>query len=105
MITDKYIIGQSVHKVKILAISEHTERRLMMIILRNILTITLAVIITSTAVAMAVASGFERGGTTFDQALFIAIAISLTVLTHLLLALSKSKMTYIVWGGNYRWEV
>ena len=99
MITDKYIIGQSVHKVKILAISEHTERRLMMIILRNILTITLAVIITSTAVAMAVASGFERGGTTFDQALFIAIAISLTVLTHLLLALSKSKMTYIVWGG------
>jgi hypothetical protein len=67
--------------------------------LKNILTTTLAVTLTTTAIAMAVASGFVRGGTAFDQALFISIAVSVTVLSHLLLALSNSKLVLVVWGG------
>ena len=70
-----------------------------MITLKNILTITLAISLTSTAIAMAVVSGLDRGGTAFDQALFIAIAVSVTVLSHLLPALSKSKLVLVVWGG------
>lgn len=70
-----------------------------MVIFKRILTLTLAVTITSTAMAMAVASGLDRGGTAFDQSLFIAIAVSVTVLTHLLPALSNNKIIFVLWAG------
>jgi hypothetical protein len=46
---------------------------------------------------MAALSGSERGGTLVDQILLIALSVSICTGTHLVLALSKHRLAWLLW--------
>jgi hypothetical protein len=62
------------------------------------LTLFFAITITSVAVLIAVASGLERGSTLFDQVIFVTLAVSVTLLAHLLPALIQGRLALVVWA-------
>jgi len=57
-----------------------------------------AVFITLTAIAMSAAAALERGGTVLDQTLMVALSVAVCGSCHLLLAISRSKLSWILWA-------
>jgi len=57
-----------------------------------------AVFITLTAIAMSAAAALERGGTVLDQTLMVALSVAVCGTCHLLLAISRSKLSWILWA-------
>jgi hypothetical protein len=58
-----------------------------------------AVFVTLTALSMVAVAAWARGGNTTERILIVALSIILSLGTHLLPALSKSKLTWILWAG------
>jgi hypothetical protein len=65
--------------------------------MRKYMTIVLAVVITSTAVTMAVASAVGRAAEKHDQLLLAAISVAIVLAVHLLPALLRSRSGLVVW--------
>ena len=61
-------------------------------------TFCFAFTITSVAVLIAVASGIERGSSLFDQIILVTMAVSVTLLAHLLPALIQTRLALVVWA-------
>ena len=68
---------------------------------KKTLTVGLALIITTIAVAMAAIAAMDRGGTLSDNILLVTLASVLAVLVHLLPSLSKSRLVWIIWSGCF----
>lgn len=66
---------------------------------KNKLTMVIAVVLTATAVVMAAFSAMDRGGTLSDRALLVVISVVITILAHLLLALTRNKLAWLLWLG------
>lgn len=65
---------------------------------RRLVTLGFAVAITLTSVLMAAIAALDRGGSTVDQILLVALSISVTLLVHFLPSLTRKKFVLIVWG-------
>lgn len=52
---------------------------------------------TLTALAMAAAAAWDRGETALDRALLVAMAVTICAGTHLLPALSRRRITWLLW--------
>lgn len=59
----------------------------------------LATFITLIAMAMAAVAAFDRGGTAVDRALLVALSVAICLGTHLIPALSKRKLAWLLWAG------
>lgn len=59
----------------------------------------LALFVTTTAISMASVAGWERGGSTIDRALLLSLSVSICIGTHLIPALSKNKLAWLLWFG------
>ncbi len=59
----------------------------------------LAICITSTAMAMTAAAAIDRGGTTIDQALLVALSLVICAGTNFIPAISKHPLAWLIWGG------
>jgi len=59
----------------------------------------LAVFVTVTAMAMAAVAAWDRGGTAFDRLLLVALSIALCLGTHLIPALTKRRLSWLLWAG------
>lgn len=59
----------------------------------------LATFTTLTAVAMSAAAAWDRGGTALDRALLVAMAVTICAGAHLLLALSRRRVTWLLWAA------
>ncbi|MCK9382130.1 MAG: hypothetical protein M0P95_13850 [Sulfuritalea sp.] len=57
----------------------------------------LATFTTLTAVAMSAAAAWDRGGTVLDRALLVAMAVTICAAAHLLPALSRRGVTWLLW--------
>lgn len=64
----------------------------------KIITRLFAALITLTAMGMSAAAAFDRGGTTVDQALLVALSVTICASSHLLLAISRSKVSWGLWA-------
>lgn len=53
--------------------------------------------ITLTAIAMSAAAALERGGSTLDQALMVSLSVAVCGSCHLILAISRSKLSWVLW--------
>jgi hypothetical protein len=58
----------------------------------------LAALVTLTAASMTAVAAADRGGTDLDKALLIAMSVVIVLTVHLLPALSKRFVSWIVWG-------
>ena len=58
-----------------------------------------AVCVTVTAMAMSAVSALDRGGNEVDQALIVALSVALCAGTHLILALWKHPLGWLLWFG------
>lgn len=58
-----------------------------------------AIFITLTAMAMAAIAAWDRGGSIIDRALLVAISIAICAGAHLIPALSKRKLAWLLWAG------
>jgi hypothetical protein len=65
----------------------------------RLLTLLLAIVITLTAMAMASAAAWDRGGTWVDRMLLVALSVVICAGTHLIPALSKRKLAWLLWSG------
>lgn len=65
------------------------------------LTIVFAVTLTTLAVAMAAIAAMDRGGSFADKLLLVALASLVAGLVHLLPALTKNKLAWILWAGCF----
>lgn len=65
---------------------------------RNV-TLSFALLLTATSIAMASVSAWERGGTTADRLLLLALSVSICLGTHLIPALTKNKLAWLLWLG------
>lgn len=54
--------------------------------------------ITLTAIGMSAAAALERGGTALDQTLMIALSVAVCGSCHLILAISRSKLSWVLWA-------
>ena len=54
---------------------------------------------TLTALAMAAAAAWDRGGTALDRALLVAMAVTICAGAHLLLALSRRRVAWLLWSA------
>ena len=59
----------------------------------------LAVFVTVTALAMTAVAAWDRGGTAVDRTLLVALSIALCLGTHLIPALSKRRLAWLLWAG------
>jgi len=59
----------------------------------------LAAFTTLTAVAMSATAAWDRGGTVLDRALLVAMAVTICAGAHLLLALSRRRVTWLLWSA------
>ncbi len=59
----------------------------------------LAAFVTLTAVGMAAVAAWDRGGSAIDRALLVAISVAICLGTHLIPALSKRKLAWLLWAG------
>lgn len=62
------------------------------------LTLGFAITITLTSVLMAAVGAQDRGGSSVDQLLMVALSVCVTLLVHFLPSLTRNKMALIVWG-------
>jgi len=65
------------------------------------LTLLLAIAITLTAMAMASVAAWDRGGTWVDRVLLVALSVVICAGTHLIPALSKRKLAWLLWTGCF----
>lgn len=56
-----------------------------------------AAFITLTAIGMSAAAALERGGTALDQILMVALSVAACASSHLILAISRSKLSWVLW--------
>lgn len=61
------------------------------------LTAFFALCITATAMSMSAASAMDRGGTAVDQALILALSVAICAGTHLIPALSRKPVAWLLW--------
>lgn len=54
--------------------------------------------ITLTAIGMSAAAALERGGTALDQTLMVALSVAVCGSCHLILAISRSKLSWVLWA-------
>lgn len=59
----------------------------------------LAVFVTLTAAAMTAVAAWDRGGTGIDKALLVAMSVVIVLAVHLLPALSRRPVVWLVWVG------
>lgn len=59
----------------------------------------LAVFVTVTALAMTAVASWDRGGTAVDRLLLVSLSIALCLGTHLIPAISKRKLAWLLWAG------
>lgn len=62
-------------------------------------TVTLAILITTTAIIMAAVVSWERGGTTIERLLLLALSVAICIGTHLIPSLSKIGLAWLLWLG------
>lgn len=53
--------------------------------------------ITLTAIGMSAAAALERGGTALDQTLMVALSVAVCGSCHLILAISRNKLSWVLW--------
>lgn len=58
-----------------------------------------ACVVTATAMGMAAVAGWDRGGSGIDRALLVALSITICLGTHLIPALSRRKVAWVLWAG------
>jgi hypothetical protein len=63
----------------------------------KVLTILLGMSVTSITLTMATVAGYEWGGTGIYQPVMVAISVTFCVLTHFILAISRSPLAWIFW--------
>lgn len=63
------------------------------------LTRSLAIFITTTAIAMAGMAAWDRGGNAMDRALLVSLSVAICAGTHLIPALTKRKLAWVLWVG------
>lgn len=61
------------------------------------ITFILALFVTTTAILMSAVAASERGGTSIDQALLIALSIAVCAGSHVIPAISKRKLPWLIW--------
>lgn len=59
----------------------------------------LALFVTLTAMAMAAVAAWDRGGNAIDRALLVALSVAICAGTHLIPALSKRNLAWLLWAG------
>ncbi len=59
----------------------------------------IAIFVTSTAVTMTAIAAWDRGGTFADKAVLVAMSVVIVVAVHLLPAMSRRPVTWLVWTG------
>lgn len=59
----------------------------------------IAIFVTSTAVTMTAIAAWDRGGTFADKAVLVAMSVVIVVAVHLLPAMSRRSVTWLVWMG------
>jgi hypothetical protein len=59
---------------------------------------TLALFVTLTAAAMTAVAAWDRGGTDIDKALLVAMSVVIVLAVHLLPALSRRPVAWLVWS-------
>lgn len=59
----------------------------------------LAVLVTFTATSMTAVAASDRGGTLVDKALLVTLSVVIVLAVHLLLALSRRPVAWLVWTG------
>ena len=59
----------------------------------------IAIFVTSTAVTMTAIAAWDRGGTFADKAVLVAMSVVIVVAVHLLPAMSRKPITWLVWTG------
>ena len=59
----------------------------------------LALFITATAMAMAAVAAWDRGGNAVDRALLVAMSVAVCAGTHLIPALTKRRVAWLLWAG------
>lgn len=59
----------------------------------------LATVVTLTAMAMATVAAWDRGGTTIDKMILVAMSIVIVLAVHLIPALSRRSTAWLVWSG------
>lgn len=62
------------------------------------ITFVLAVFVTTTAVLMSAVAASERGGTPIDQVLLVALSIAVCAGSHVIPAISKRKLPWLIWA-------
>jgi len=65
--------------------------------MKTIITRLFAGFITLTAVGMSSVAALERGGTALDQALMVALSVAVCASSHLILAISRRKLSWVLW--------
>lgn len=63
------------------------------------MTRALASFVTLTAMAMASASAWDRGGDAIDRALLVALSVAICAGAHLIPSVSKRRLAWLLWGG------
>lgn len=66
-------------------------------LIKRLVTTGLAAIVTATAILMASIAALDRGGTQADMLTLVAISIAICTATHLLPALSKRPVVWLLW--------
>ena len=61
--------------------------------------IGLALFVTIVAVLMTAVAAFDRGGTDLDRALMVALSVVIVLAVHLLPAISRRSIAWVVWAG------
>ncbi len=58
-----------------------------------------ACVVTATAMGMAAVAGWDRGGSGIDRALLVALSVTICMGTHLIPAMSRRKVAWLLWAG------
>jgi hypothetical protein len=65
----------------------------------KLITLALAMIVSATALMMAAAAAWQRGGTMMERELLLALSVSICLGTHLIPAVAKNKLAWLLWIG------
>ena len=65
--------------------------------MNKITVFSFAIIVTVTAMLMSADAAIERGGSTLDQMLLVALSVEICLGSHLIPSISKSKLSWLLW--------
>ena len=68
---------------------------------KKLITICLALFVTGTSMMMVTLAAMDRGGSTSDKVLLVMMSAALAALVHLLPALSKNRLAWVLWAGCF----